>query len=143
MTLEEYMETAPEGLIVSVGMKSGYVFIGNKAEYEDYIDLLSREALDNLEELRSRYKRKVANVKAALEKDKSGLLNSKLRETKAKYDFFNKRVKDYKPFRDREIKETYKRLNPNDGVCVIVEGLDEGRYWVRCEYEKYMRRWLK
>ncbi len=143
MTVNEYVAVLPESVTISIGMKSGYVFIGSKAEYEQFIDRLSREALDIVEDFYGKYARQAENIRAAKARSADGLLDTRLHEVTARRDLFGKRVKNFKPFRQREVKEIYERLDPPDGIVIICEGCEEGRYWVRGEFEQYIKRWLK
>ena len=49
MTLEQWRQTQKADTLISVGSRSGYMFIGTLTEYDDSIDDVSREVNTEIE----------------------------------------------------------------------------------------------
>lgn len=98
MTLDEYMKTA-EG-IVQIGCNVGYFFFGDRDEYFEQIDGISKEFYD----------RHLYNIKHNPQTP---------REDKTLEDF---------NFHNREVKETYHSFI-SGGTSVLIEGDEFGGYW--------------
>ena len=44
-------------------------------------------------------------------------------------------IKIFKPLRNRKVLEVYPRIQ-KDGICIIVEGIEQGKYWDKSEWDK-------
>lgn len=147
MILDEFMNMveAPN-LIISIGSKSAYFFIGTRAEYTEYIDLINEDFRNDLLETLRGYEVKASNLRSELKEDlfkKSPMKKiedqrryalQNLTTTLDKIEKLQKRIREFDSLREREIIQAYKRLDINDGLCVIVRGKEEGKYQLREEF---------
>lgn len=71
-------------------------------------------------------------IKRELKKDRKQEFE-KLEERKEELEFY---IKNYKPWLDREVKETYLSfLDPKETI-ILFDGIEKGKYWDREEYLK-------
>lgn len=149
MTLDEFMsKVEAPNLIISVGSKSAYFFVGTRAEYEECIDLISEDFENDMFATIRSYEVRAANLRTALKENL--FKRSPMRTIEAQRDYAERDLKNaldiikeaktrlsrWTPLREREIKDTYKRLNINDGICVIVSGNEVGECWTREDFKQ-------
>lgn len=153
MTLDELMPTIAPNVIVSVGARSAYLFIGDRAEYAESIDEVSREVKAALEKKLSEVNDTVRSIQNALipgQARRGSLSPEALRKNLADFEGRRRRlthtIDSFRPLREREVREVYPRMHEPDGICVIVEGDENGDAWFKDEYDalrKHRRRWGK
>lgn len=127
MTISEYMNTHDGIIHIGAADGANLFFIGTREEFfrdiENWNEFFRRRAYFRilkvtreieLAERRGDSKR-AADFKA-------------LRRIKETY------LANFTDIRTREVKEVYPRLN-GDGTVVIIKGSENGRFWVRSEYE--------
>ena len=149
MTLDEFMsKVEAPNLIISIGSKSAYFFIGTRTEYEECIDLISEDFENDMFSTTRSYEVRAENCRTALKENL--FKRSPMRTVEAQRDYAERSLKNaldiieetkarlakWTPFREREIKDTYKRLNINDGICVIVSGNEVGECWTREDFKQ-------
>ena len=154
MTLDELRQKiSNDDTILSVGSRSGYMFIGTGQDYDCEIDAISAEVKAALED-------KLVGIKATIQSLQASLAAEHTRKGSIPPDSVRKRLAEFeekqrvlaetlaifKPLREREAIDLYSRINPDDGLCVIVEGGEIGEAWFKDEYNalrKHRRRWGK
>lgn len=153
MTLEQWRQTLEDNIIISVGSQSGYMFIGTLAVYDNEADEVSREIKAQIEKTLRSTEATVRSVRKALVAGEMRRGDISPESLQKRLDEFTKRrektateLRHFKPLRDREVLEVYPRLDPDDGLCVIVEGDENGAVWCKAEYDALRarkRRWRK
>lgn len=158
MTLQEKIEeiTVDDGKYIHIGAACGFFFVGTKEEYEANIDRIDEEYRLKIKKqirkcndaLRKRafirlelaaitdkgiidYTSELLKLKEKLEHD----IKMEIRIVTKTYNALLHRkeeLKNWIPFRDREVKETYERI-AGDGVIITVCGDESGKYWDRNE----------
>ena len=136
MTLREYLEKADAEEILHIGAGNSFFFVGPKEEFDpETIDAFFKD------EAKRRCENYVKYISRSLERVFNDGLEEKTKQSS------HRRIKehlqpilsnvtylhDFIPVIEREVKETYKRLQ-GDGIVVIVEGTEFGPYWDRKEY---------
>lgn len=160
MKLGEFIFSQLDNMIVSVGVSSGFCFIGNKetfkadakkidAKFKSNADRKLKKVDRDLTQLR--YKSTVKRDEVSYEVDANGVeravikpwkkvlkeLKEQIKEQEALYAEVENYIIDYVPIADREIKETYNKFEvEKDGIVALVEGTENGRYWLKSEYDK-------
>lgn len=153
MTLEQWRQTLEDNTIISVGSQSGYMFIGTLAVYDSEADEVSREIKAQIEKTLRSTEATVRSVRKALVAGEMRRGDISPESLQKRLDEFTKRrektateLRHFKPLRDREVLEVYPRLDPDNGLCVIVEGDENGAVWCKAEYDALRarkRRWRK
>lgn len=154
ITLQQQMDKLAADEIVHIGSKSGFFFCGTKAEYEADIDTISEQILSGMkEELRQikTFKTRFHNNFTKLtefdpeteDEDvlkkmaRAALIVSNAAEKKARNNrrrpILEQNLAAFKPVRERIVLDFYHRT-AEDGVNIIVEGCEEGRFWTLDEY---------
>lgn len=146
--LDELRQKISSGdTILSVGSKSGYMFIGSRQDYDHEIDTVSAEVKAALEDRLKVIETGIQNLQAAL---KAGCTckgsispdraRSRLAELAEKQQTLAETIADFKPLRERKVLDLYSRLNPGDGICIIVEGNETGDLWCKEESDTVRKR---
>ena len=139
MTLKEYLEKADRETILHIGAGNSFFFVGPKEEFKS-------EDIDTF--FKDDAKRRCENYVKCISRSLERVFNDGLEEKMKQQS--HRRIKehlqpilsnvtylhDFTPVAEREVKETYKRLQ-GDGIVVIVEGAEFGPYWDRKEYLEY------
>lgn len=130
MTLREYLEKADADTILHIGAGNSFFFVGPKEEFksEDIDTFFKGEA-------KRRCENYVKYISRSLERVFSDGLEEKTKQSSHRRIKENLRpilsnvtyLHDFTPVSEREVKETYKRLQ-GDGIVVIVEGTELGLY---------------
>lgn len=158
-TLTQQIAELPDDQIIHVGALSGFFFCGTKDEYEASIDTISDWLLLRMKQERDKLIRdkrefyrlwgQLAERMAAILADpddqtlypKTAKIAASLGVSIKEMPSINRRlpaiernIKEFKPVRKRIVNDCYPRLDPEDGVNIIVEGCEAGRYWTLEEY---------
>lgn len=148
MTLDELRQKiSNDDMILSIGSRSGYMFIGTRQDYDREIDAISTEVKTALEDKLGEVETTIQSLQAALVAGhtRKGSISpdsvrKKLAEFEEKQRVLAETLAIFKPLREREVIDLYSRINPNDGTCVIVEGGETGEAWFKEEYDKTKKR---
>lgn len=46
-----------------------------------------------------------------------------------------KYLNTYTPLPDRKVKDAYWKISKEDGICIIVDGTESGKYWNKEEWD--------
>lgn len=129
--------------ILHIGSGAGFIFIGTKKEYDQQIDGVSKHCYDFYKSIPPAKEKSILSAAieiAKLKRDhkyKSELVKkaekiSKLYNSKIAAEDY---IKIFKPLRNRKVLEVYPRIQ-KDGSCIIVEGIEQGKYWDKSEWDK-------
>ena len=147
MILKEYIKTLNPDETVSIGVCSGFLFIGKPYEF-----LLDSPKLD--EEWKIKLKRNVKRFDSAVSNMKKDAPSRENYEDDASYnkviaswtESFNAQEENqryaqeiydrFTSFGEREIKEAYRNLDDN-GTIILLEGTESGGFWFVQEYKDY------
>ena len=47
-----------------------------------------------------------------------------------------KYIDEFTPTKDRDVKSVYDKDKKEDGICIVVKGTENGKYWDREEWER-------
>lgn len=138
--LSDLLAVIDDNTIFYLGVKTNYIFVGNKKTFEADKQLLNEKF----------------SCKFSYLYQSSILLLKKYKEEKERYTLLQ-RVSDYNivtakikrlthrkselkeallksvPFEDRKVLDFYPRLS-SDGLCIIIEGQEQGTIWTLEEY---------
>ena len=153
MTLREYMQEPKElseGEYYHIGSDTSFVCVVTKDEYESHIQLWNEICKTKLYDRAKRLFDDVAAsepwhetysddkvVMAYALKPALDARRSIVEKSKPRFYGRLKQLFEFVPFEDREVTEVYDRLQ-NDGIVISVTGKEEGNFWMRSEYEKYL-----
>lgn len=110
MKLKQKLESMPKEEAVCIGSRSAYLFIGSAEKALSELDSISQWYLD----IFTKYAETYGNL--------------------AQAERYRKIVDDFVPILQREVKDSYKRINGD--LAVIVEGEEGGKYWFQFECEE-------
>lgn len=159
MKLAEYIESQPSGIKYFIGAKSNFLFIGNKATFirdaELVNETIKRNHLNHIKATTERLVRLLREGEPTVDVvDRYIDSNGKWREHFIPYElavsrynesidtchknikFYSDYMRAYVPFSDRGIIEIQNRDIHNDGLIILIEGIEEGKYWFEHEYLK-------
>lgn len=144
MTLDTLRQAVEgEDTILSVGSKSAYLFIGTKADYDREIDEVSDRARALLCTQLQETERTIRSLKTALatgnvrrDSISPESMKKKLAEFEVRQQRLTNAIDRFTPLREREVIDLYRRLDPDDGWCVIIEGEERGEAWMKVEYDR-------
>ena len=160
MTVNEALRDIPKDAIIAIGMKSGYVYVGEAGQFHKFDRMLSKEEKKrisaSMDKAQETIKTILENGVAPFDKNEMVIrkgFDARIRMTPALYadrlqhtghalqNAINYKQKmenylfDWKDFGRREIKET--ALTPcYEYTQLIVEGLEEGRFWTKEEFDE-------
>ena len=136
-------EIESDNEVLHIGSGTGFIFIGTRKEYDQQIDGVSKRYYDFYRSIPPAREKSILNTAIEIAKLKrdhrykselikkvnkiTALYNSKI----AAEDY----IKIFKPLRNRKVLEAYPRIQ-KDGVCIIVEGMEQGKYWDKSEWDK-------
>ena len=148
-TLDEAMREMDDNTIVHIGSKTMFFFIGTKSEYEHKIDTVEKDLIAKmksyLETGRHEIKTTLAyladperssSIRDASEAERLRLIGLRAERLARRCAFvtaMSAYLENYKPIRQRKVKDFYRRLQ-NDGVCNIVTGSESASYWYYSEF---------
>ena len=59
----------------------------------------------------------------------------KLKKYYCPYKKCEKYLNTYTPLPDRKVKDAYWKISKEDGICIIVDGTESGKYWNKEEWD--------
>ena len=154
MTLRQKLEQLNNDELIYIGSKSAFFFIGTVSEFKEKCNEL-QAAWEN--KFQANFDSSERRIKLHLEKKpKEGTEVKKVFKNFAtgkhegtsvpyeqllaqwqrhldgleKYRVLSiKQLERFKPFMGRKVIESYHRIDPDDGVCIIIKGFEVGSYW--------------
>ena len=160
--LKDFIADLEGDQTIRIGMKSAFVFIGNKQQYVNEFDVLEQTYLEH----RIDYKEKLIKYlshptpikfRQGMILKKNGKVDEKsingmLKDLKKSYESRCKNIQNsynaltrvidevehFVSWKDRPIKDIY-LSSENDDLIILVEGIEDGPYWNRAEMEKQQK----
>lgn len=138
--LSDAISMADDNLIINIGSASAFFFIGTKRDYENKIDKISISFVDYNKELMDKYKSLIENAIEILIQHESTTKErveaiGKLKKYYCPYKKCEKYLNTYTPLPDRKVKDAYWKISKEDGICIIVDGTESGKYWDKEEWD--------
>ena len=138
--LDDAISMVDDSLIISIGSASVFFFIGTKRDYENKIDKISISFVDYNKGLMDKYKSLIENAIEILIRHESTTKErveaiGKLKKYYRPYKKCEKYLDTFTPIMDRKIKDVYWKNKKEDGVCIIAEGTESGKYWDKEEWD--------
>lgn len=129
--------------ILHIGSSTGFIFIGTKEEYHKNVGGISAHWKKFYQDIvKSREKSIMSTVTeiTKLKKDYKyrTALEDKLSRLKILYASkmtAEDILKAFKPIQHRKVLDVYPRIQM-DGICIIVEGQEQGKYWDKQEWDR-------
>lgn len=137
MTLADALREIPDDKVLHIGSGTGFLFVGNKDTFEEDEEKISKECRERAIKMMALY---MGNIRKAT--CDIGQKRIKLEELKNRVDVIQKlcdKVSEMKdnliPLSERTVREVYPRIQ-GDGVIILIQGTENGRYWYKSEYDK-------
>lgn len=132
--LSDAISMVDDNLIISIGSASAFFFIGTRAEYFSKIHDISERFVDYNRGLMERHKSLIENAIEILIRNESATKErvkaiGKLKKYYRPYKKCEKYLDTFTPIMDRKIKDIYWKIKKEDGICIIVEGAESGKYY--------------
>lgn len=137
--LDDAIKYMPDDVILHIGSRIGFLFVGDKNRYYFDIKKVNSDMIKTQEAIAETAKRKLyceirkLIVPGIKDKDAKKCVGKIRVYYKTETDS-RKYVSGFVPLEKREIIEIYPRLQ-NDGIVIIVDGTESGKYWDLKEYE--------
>lgn len=157
MKLKQYVKDNPnETLFIGSGV--AYFFIGNAEQFDKDIDTINQKYIDGFKKSLYTAKIRLDNLKSQGEPtgevvkeywNNFGYLTRKVLPLEKAIADYHKQIDtieatidkltdylaNYVHIKEREVISADKKEGLKDGISVIVEGIEEGRFWLKEEYE--------
>lgn len=131
MVLNDVVKMIPGDMYIGADEGSGFFFIGDLEEYEKEIDNTSRKIKARLDLHCKIREEELGTLLAQTNRDR--YLLEAIENAKRRYNTLCKWRDEFINFREREVKEVYKK---NIGTAIIVKGYEVGQYWTKEEWER-------
>lgn len=141
MKISEVIQEMDNETILNIGSESGWFFIGKKKDYEKNIEKISRSYLNDAKEREKKYREKIREANEALSDnkitfDELSKMVKRIRTYFPGLKLVEKYISDFIPIKKREVKIVYDKDKKEDGICIVVEGTENGKFWDREEWER-------
>ena len=141
MKINEVIQEMDNETILNIGSGSGWFFIGKKEDYEKNIEKISRSYLNDAKEREKKYREKIREANEALSDNKITFdeLTKMVKRIRTYFPALKKVEKyidEFTPIKDRDVESVYDKIKKEDGICIVVKGTENGKYWDREEWER-------
>ena len=141
MKINEVIQEMDNETILNIGSGSGWFFIGKKEDYEKNIEKISRSYLNNAKEREKKYRERIREANEVLADSKLTFdelekMVKKIRRNFPALKLVEKYINEFIPIKKREVKNIYDKDKKEDGICIVVEGTENGKFWDREEWER-------
>lgn len=141
MKINEVIQEMDNETILNIGSESGWFFIGKKEDYEKNIEKISRSYLNNAKEREKKYREKIREANEVLADskltfDELDKMIKKIRRYLPALKLVEKYINEFIPIKKREVKNIYDKDKKEDGICIVVKGTENGKFWDREEWER-------
>lgn len=141
MKINEVIQEMDNETILNIGSGSGWFFIGKKEDYEKNIEKISRSYLNNAKEREKKYRERIREANEVLADrkltfDELEKMVKKIRRNFPALKLVEKYINEFIPIKKREVKNIYDKDKKEDGICIVVEGTENGKFWDREEWER-------
>lgn len=139
MALADVIDKLPDDEVIHIGSDTGFFFVGRKDEYYRDIDQISQDYLQTAHKKLKEHLKRIKKLNEDLKKPvvdfaQIKTIQGKIRTAVEKAQYNEKYISEFEPIPNRKVVEIYNRLQ-GDGICVVVTGAENGKYWFREEYE--------
>lgn len=129
--------------ILHIGSSTGFIFIGTKEEYYKNVGGIFSHWKKFYQDIVKRREKSIMSTVAEITKLKKDYkyrpaLEDKLNRLKILYASKTGAediLKAFKPIQHRKVLDVYPRIQM-DGICIIVEGQEQGKYWDKSEWDR-------
>ena len=129
--------------ILHIGSSTGFIFIGTKEEYYKNVGGISAHWKKFYQDIIKSREKSIMSTVAEITKLKKDYkyrpaLEDKLNRLKILYASKTSAediLKVFKPIQTRKVLDVYPRIQM-DGICIIVEGAEQGKYWDKQEWDR-------
>lgn len=129
--------------ILHIGSSTGFIFIGTKEEYHKNVGGISSCWKKFYQDIVKSREKSIMSTVAEITKLKKDYryrpaLEDKLNRLKILYASKTGAediLKAFKPIQHRKVLDVYPRIQM-DGICIIVEGAEQGKYWDKQEWDR-------
>lgn len=129
--------------ILNIGSSTGFIFIGTKEEYCKNVGGISAHWKKYYQDIVKSREKSIMSTVAEITKLKKdykyrSALEDKLNRLKILYASKTGAediLKVFKPIQSRKVLDVYPRIQM-DGICIIVEGQEQGKYWDKSEWDR-------
>ena len=129
--------------ILHIGSSAGFIFIGTKEEYLKNVGGISAHWKKFYQDIVKSREKSIMSTVAEITKLKKDYkyrtaLEDKLKRLKILYASKTGAediLKAFKPIQHRKVLDVYPRIQM-DGICIIVEGQEQGKYWDKSEWDR-------
>ena len=141
MKINEVIQEMDNETILNIGSGSGWFFIGKKEDYEKNIEKISRSYLNDAKEKEKKYREKIREANEALADsrltfDELSKMIKKIRRYLPGLKKVEKYIDEFIPIKDRDVESVYDKIKKEDGICIVVKGTENGKFWDREEWER-------
>lgn len=138
MALADVIDKLPDDEVIHIGSDTGFFFVGLKAEYCRDIDQISQDYLQMAHKRLKENLKRIKKLNEELRKPvvdfaQTKTIQGKIRTAVEKAQYNESYISSFEPIPDRKVVEIYNRLQ-GDGICVVVTGAENGKYWSVEEY---------
>lgn len=139
MRLSEVIDNLPEDLVLHIGSDTGFFFIGNNVEFYRDVGQIESEYLQTAHKRLKENLKRIKNLTEELKKPRvdfaqTKIVSGKIKTAVEKAQCSEKYLSEFKPIKSREVVSEYKKSN-EPGICIIVTGSENGKYWSWEEYK--------
>ena len=129
--------------ILHIGSSTGFIFIGTKEEYHKNVGGISSHWKKFYQDIVKSREKSIMSTVAEITKLKKDhkyrtAMEDKLNRLKILYASKTGAediLKEFKPIQHRKVLDVYPRIQM-DGICIIVEGQEQGKYWDKSEWDR-------
>ena len=141
MKINEVIQEMDNETVLNVGSATGWFFVGKKEDYEKNIEKISRSYLNAAKEREKNYREKIREANEVLADsrltfDELSKMIKKIRRYLPRLKQEEKYIDEFIPIKDRDVKSVYDKIKKEDGICIVVEGTENGNFWDREEWER-------
>ena len=141
MKINEVIQEMDNETILNIGSGSGWFFIVKKEDYEKNIEKISRSYLNDAKEKEKKYRERIREANEVLADSKLTFdelekMVKKIRRNFPALKLVEKYINEFIPIKKREVKNIYDKDKKEDGICIVVKGTENGKYWDREEWER-------
>ena len=131
MILDKYMKNIKPNENIYIGSGSGYLFIGTLRQYKIDFDKISQDATRQLNKTIERLNALVEHINQEIDKANQELDGHNLPKIKERL------TRTKKSLYERIVLDSYKKVMVDEpGTAIIIRGSENGRFWLRSEYEQ-------
>ena len=97
--------------------------------------------MNNAKEREKKYREKIREANEALSDNKITFdeltkMVKRIRTYFPGLKLVEKYINDFIPIKKREVESIYDKDKKEDGICIVVKGTENGKYWDREEWER-------